>query len=37
LRMGNVGRRLDQCPLEIIALELKLAYQLGLRGAQPSR
>ena len=27
--MGNVGRRLDQCPLEIIALELKLAYQLG--------
>jgi hypothetical protein len=27
--MGNVGRCLDQCPLEIIALELKLAYQLG--------
>jgi hypothetical protein len=27
--MGNVGRRLDQCPLEIIALELKLAYQLA--------
>jgi len=29
LRMANVGRRLDQCPLEIIALELKLGPALG--------